>query len=93
VPSSLIQFQDSFPSLVPLTVSSVIFSRKFVEMEVVCTVKPLDVVLKRCDWKQVSSLLFICDFRQTKLFVLFLFSFFYSSYKCTVLPWKKHETK
>jgi hypothetical protein len=73
------------PFLVPLTVSSVIFSRHFVEMGVVvCTVKPLDVVLKRCDWKQVSSLLFTCDFRQRNSFVLFLFV--YSTYKCNVLP-------
>jgi hypothetical protein len=80
------------PPVVPLTVSSVIFSRYFVEIKiVVCTLKPLDVVLKRCDWKQVSSLLFTCDFRQRNAFVLFLFV--YSSYKCNALPCNMKRSK
>lgn len=62
----------------PLPVSSVILSWCFVENRVVCIVKPLDVVLKRRDWKRVSSLLFTRDFRQTNYFVLF--SFVHSSY-------------
>lgn len=68
----------------PLTVSSVILSWCFAANGVVCIVKPLDVVLKRRDWKQVFSLLFTRDFRQTNYFVFF--SFVHSSCKPTVFP-------